>query len=100
MDTSRPPDAWSSGDSRGEGGGERLSGGERRPLALARALLRPAPWLMLDKPTEGLDNSAQAAVIAALDAHLVRTGQGLPLVPRRSAPWTLCAPRLDISGAP
>ncbi|MFN4170091.1 MAG: ATP-binding cassette domain-containing protein, partial [Pannonibacter phragmitetus] len=35
--------------------GERLSGGERRRLGLARAYRRSAPWLVLDVPTEGLD---------------------------------------------
>ncbi len=36
-------------------GGVRLSGGQARRLALARALLRRAPILVLDEPTEDLD---------------------------------------------
>lgn len=35
--------------------GIRLSGGQARRLAVARALLKPAPVLILDEPTEGLD---------------------------------------------
>jgi len=79
-------------------GGETLSGGERRRLALARAFLRPAPWLMLDEPTEGLDGKTEAAVVAALDRRLARTGQGLLLVSHRAAPLRLCPQRLDVSG--
>ena len=70
--------------------GERLSGGERRRLSLARALLRDAPWLLLDEPTEGLDPATEAQVIARLDARLRKTGQGLVLVSHRKAPLTLC----------
>jgi ATP-binding cassette subfamily C protein CydCD len=46
--------------------GARVSGGERRRLALARALLRDAPVLVLDEPTEHLDADTAAAVTADL----------------------------------
>jgi ATP-binding cassette subfamily C protein CydC len=77
--------------------GERLSGGERRRLSLARALLRDAPWLLLDEPTEGLDPATEALVVQRLDARLKRTGQGLILVSHRPAPRALCDQQLPIS---
>jgi len=46
------------------GGG--LSGGEIRRLGLARALLKPAPILLLDEPTANLDRESGAALIETL----------------------------------
>lgn len=70
--------------------GARLSGGERRRLALARAYLRPAPWLVLDEPSEGLDPTTERLIIARLAARLAATHQGLLLVSHRPALAALC----------
>ncbi|OLB82022.1 MAG: thiol reductant ABC exporter subunit CydC [Actinobacteria bacterium 13_2_20CM_2_71_6] len=66
----------------GEDGG-RLSGGERQRLLLARALLDPAPVLLLDEPTEGLDPVAADRVLG--DVLEAVAGRTIVLVTHRAA---------------
>jgi ATP-binding cassette subfamily B protein len=46
--------------------GATLSGGQRQRIAIARAAVRGAPILILDEPTNGLDEENERAVVDAL----------------------------------
>ncbi|MET9325388.1 ABC transporter ATP-binding protein [Tsukamurella sp. NPDC003166] len=48
--------------------GSALSGGERQRVSIARALLKPAPILLIDEATSALDNVNERAVVDALSA--------------------------------
>jgi len=61
--------------------GVRLSGGERQRLAIARALLRGAPILLLDEPTANLDALAERAVLETIFA--AAGGQSVLLITHR-----------------
>jgi subfamily B ATP-binding cassette protein MsbA len=46
--------------------GVTLSGGQQQRIAIARAIVRDAPILILDEPTTGLDAASEATVLDAL----------------------------------
>jgi len=59
------PDGW---DTRVGEGGSALSGGERQRVSIARALLKPAPVLLVDEATSALDTENETAIVQALTA--------------------------------
>lgn len=73
--------------------GEGLSGGQRQTVAIARALLLDPPILIMDEPTNALDNRSEESFKSKLDKTL--QGKTFVLVTHRASLLTL-VPRLIV----
>lgn len=51
--------------------GQKLSGGQRQRIALARAIMKDPPILVLDEATSAVDNETEAAIQRSLDRLVV-----------------------------
>ena len=64
--------------------GSKVSGGQARRIAIARALLKPSPLLLLDEPTEGLDRQTEQQLLASLEPLMA--GRTVLLITHRPLP--------------
>jgi ATP-binding cassette subfamily C protein CydCD len=78
----------------GEGGGG-LSTGQQRRMALARALLTQRPVLLLDEPTEGVDEDTERAMVDALVT--AANGRTVLLVTHRPEVLRCCDQVVDLT---
>ncbi|CAE7210511.1 ATP-binding cassette sub-family B member 10, mitochondrial [Symbiodinium microadriaticum] len=62
--------------------GSRLSGGQRQRLAIARAIARGAPVLLMDEPTSALDGETEEAVASTL-SRLASRGRAVLVAAHR-----------------
>ena len=69
--------------------GIRLSGGQRQRLAMARALYKQAPILILDEPTSSLDARTEKAIIDSLD-RLQSSGITIVIIAHRPETMARC----------
>ncbi|MFE7407357.1 thiol reductant ABC exporter subunit CydC [Isoptericola sp. NPDC057559] len=80
--------------------GADVSGGERRRLLVARALLAPAGVLLVDEPAEHLDAATADALVGTLAAHARATGRAVVVASHRLTPLASADEVLLLGAAP
>ncbi len=68
--------------------GRNFSGGQRQRLTIARALMRPAPFLILDDSTSALDYLTESRLLAAIRENLTSTS--LIIISQRTNSFKSC----------
>jgi ABC-type multidrug transport system fused ATPase/permease subunit len=64
--------------------GSKISGGQRQRIAIARALLKNAPLIILDEPTASLDTESESRVLETL-IDLKEQGKGVLIITHRAS---------------
>lgn len=72
--------------------GNKLSGGEKRRLAIARAVIRNLPLMILDEPTAGLDSDTEQSVMS----YLSGLGLTILLVSHSNNLYQYCSQIIDL----
>ncbi|MBL7738078.1 MAG: ABC transporter ATP-binding protein [Chitinophagaceae bacterium] len=77
--------------------GKNISGGQQQRIAMARALYRDAPLIILDEPFNELDEAAECALLQSLQ-QMSRQGKMIVLVTHNKKALSFCTKIVSLDG--